>query len=285
MLACSAMSLHMSAQVFYEVEAPVIGTVSYILGTHHFAPLENVDTLPGLSEVLDKVSAVYGEVDMAEMAKPETMMKMQSAMMAPPDSTLSLFLAPAQLDSVSTAFGSLAGMPVPAAALNGFKPAGISTQIAQMLAMKANPGFEASAGMDMTMQSRAKNAGKRVGGLETIDRQLDVLFNSPLQQQADALMEVVRDMDATERESIEMTQAYLNHDMEAIGKLIEDMHEKDPAAAERMIYGRNDAWIAKLKEMLPVDSVFVVVGAGHLPGERGLLNQLEKSGYKVKPLG
>ena len=31
-------------------------------------------------------------------------------------------------------------------------------------------------------------------------------------------------------------------------------------------------------------SLVVAVGAGHLPGEKGLINLLKKAGYKVEPV-
>lgn len=52
-----------------------------------------------------------------------------------------------------------------------------------------------------------------------------------------------------------------------------------------MLYNRNDEMMATLDSLLKQNkSVFVAIGAGHLPNERGILALLVKKGYKVKPI-
>ena len=51
-----------------------------------------------------------------------------------------------------------------------------------------------------------------------------------------------------------------------------------------MIYSRNDNWVEKLSKEMPADSLMVVVGAGHLPGDRGVIAGLRKAGFTVTPV-
>ena len=51
-----------------------------------------------------------------------------------------------------------------------------------------------------------------------------------------------------------------------------------------LLYHRNQNWVKKLKTLLPEKSILVAVGAGHLPGEKGVINLLRKEGYKVTPV-
>ena len=39
-----------------------------------------------------------------------------------------------------------------------------------------------------------------------------------------------------------------------------------------------------MKSLLPTQSTLYVVGAGHLPGDAGMINLLRDAGYKVKPV-
>jgi uncharacterized protein len=48
-----------------------------------------------------------------------------------------------------------------------------------------------------------------------------------------------------------------------------------------LLYGRNRKWVSKMKELLPDKSLLFAVGAGHLPGEQGLINLLRRNGYTV----
>lgn len=55
------------------------------------------------------------------------------------------------------------------------------------------------------------------------------------------------------------------------------------AEADRLINRRNGAWVEFMIGVLPTASIIAVVGAGHLPGEKGVINLLRKAGYKVEP--
>jgi uncharacterized protein YbaP (TraB family) len=50
------------------------------------------------------------------------------------------------------------------------------------------------------------------------------------------------------------------------------------------LYNRNRNWVAKLKELLPEKTLLIAVGAGHLPGDQGVINLLRKAGYTVTPI-
>jgi uncharacterized protein YbaP (TraB family) len=53
---------------------------------------------------------------------------------------------------------------------------------------------------------------------------------------------------------------------------------------DALIYSRNRMWAEKLKVMMPERACLVCVGAGHLPGEKGLLQLLRQAGYTVEPM-
>lgn len=269
-----------SAQILWKVEKPGNEHVSYILGTHHFATLSVLDSLVNLPEALQRADKVYGELDMAEMTSPASMQVMQMALMAPADSTLDKVLTPAQLDSVKAVLDPMTGGQLPLAALYPMKPAALSTQIAAMMSMKLFPDLNPLEGLDMTMQQRAKALGKPVAGLETMEFQMDCLYGTPISEQAEILMKTIADIEGEEKRAVELAAAYMDHNIDAIYKaMIEE--EDEPEALDRLIFSRNDNWVNQLSKEMSDASLLVVVGAGHLPGERGVLEQLRKAGYIV----
>lgn len=269
-----------SAQILWKVEKPGNEHVSYILGTHHFATLSVLDSLVNLPEALQRADKVYGELDMAEMTSPASMQVMQMALMAPADSTLDKVLTPAQLDSVKAVLDPMTGGQLPLAALYPMKPAALSTQIAAMMSMKLFPDLNPLEGLDMTMQQRAKALGKPVAGLETMEFQMDCLYGTPISEQAEILMKTIADIEGEEKRAVELAAAYMDHNIDAIYKaMIEE--EDEPEALDRLIFSRNDNWVNQLSKEMSDASLLVVVGAGHLPGERGVLEQLRKAGYTV----
>lgn len=280
--AVAAISFSSNAQILYKVEKPGSDKVSYILGTHHFAPLSAVDSMKSLKPALESVTKLYGEIDMNSMTDPAQMMAMQNMMIAAPDSTLDKVLTPVQLDSVANVVKEYLGDQVPMQMLCMMKPAAVNTTLAQGLVAKALPLLDPTQGIDMTMQTRARELGKEVAGLETMDYQLNILFGRPIAKQAESLMGTVRDIKQEEKMAVDLSNAYIAHDIEKILKMMQE--EDDPDTFEDLIYVRNENWVRVLKDELPGKSVMVVVGAGHLPGDRGVLEGLRKEGFTVTPM-
>ncbi len=51
---------------------------------------------------------------------------------------------------------------------------------------------------------------------------------------------------------------------------------------EEMLVKRNLRWIPDIEEIIRDESSFIAVGAGHLPGEGGVIELLREKGYKVE---
>ena len=51
-----------------------------------------------------------------------------------------------------------------------------------------------------------------------------------------------------------------------------------------LIENRNNAWLAKLPELMKAQSCFIAVGFLHLVSDKGLVAQLKKAGYSVEPV-
>ena len=118
-----------------------------------------------------------------------------------------------------------------------------------------------------------------------MDEQLGMLMCDPISQQIEDLMHTVRTDSKASEQSHALAKAYLTGNLDDIKTIMFDAESgMSEDAAERLLYRRNDNWTAKLKEILPKETVFVAVGAGHLIGERGLLDQLKNMGYTVEPV-
>lgn len=58
----------------------------------------------------------------------------------------------------------------------------------------------------------------------------------------------------------------------------------DEKTRRMLIDDRNADWLKQLSSILPSESVFIAVGAGHLIGDTGLIKELQKAGYTVTPV-
>ena len=98
-----AATLGAQAQLLWKVSGNGLDKPSYLFGTYHLASLGIKDSIAALPQVQQDVQQVYGEVIMADMMKPETLMKMQQQMMLPADTTLKSLFTPEEFTVVTQA--------------------------------------------------------------------------------------------------------------------------------------------------------------------------------------
>lgn len=123
---------------------------------------------------------------------------------------------------------------------------------------------------------------KSFGGLETAKEQMAILDSISLQEQADMLLESVRNIDHDGKETIKLIEFYKDQNLDSLNALFEQ-GEYDLAGHENSLLGnRNRKWIPKMEEYMKIEPTFFAVGAGHLGGDQGVINLLRKKGYTVK---
>ena len=81
-----------------------------------------------------------------------------------------------------------------------------------------------------------------------------------------------------------MLPVALARQLSAMEKLLAKSEFGSDKYEDILLTKRNINWVDQLKSIMQKESVFVAVGAGHLVGEKGLLNLLRKEGYTVEPL-
>ena len=283
MLLC--ITLGANAQLLWKVSGKDLSKPSYILGTHHLAPLSIVDSIANFKETLHSVDQVYGEVITKEMQNPTNIQKMQQTIILPGDTTLHTLLTEARYDSVAATVKQLVGVELKM--MDKMKPAFITSQLSVILAMKNIKGFNPQQQLDGWVQTEAEKQGKKIGGLETMDYQMGVLFDSQsLMRQAELLYGCVKYIDKTEDQAIRMTNAYMKQDLKELNAIINEKmgncYDALPEEEDKLLYNRNSNWSKLMPSIMKANSTLFVVGAGHLLGERGVLNLLKQQGYTVK---
>ena len=284
-LAAMTMALAANAQLLWKVSGNGAKADSYIFGTHHIAPTKVLDDTKGFNEALAGVDQMYGEVDMSTMTDPATQQAIVAIAMAPADSTLSKLMTPLQLDSINTVLAKYTGGVATVAQMEPLKPAMVATQLAALQSMMAIPEFSQNQQLDQVIQEKARALGKEVYGFETLIQQMQMLMGNPLTEQAADLMRGIRLDDKAAKAARELFTAYTEGNLEEMERLMNDPETgATPEGTERLINQRNATWTAELNNILKQNSVFVAVGAGHLPGEKGLLQLLRNAGFTVEPV-
>lgn len=280
------------AQLLWKVTGKELTKPSYVLGTFHLSDVAFADSIPGLKEALNASEQVYGELDMRKlMSDPSQVQQMQLAMMLPKDTTLDSLLTIEQMKRLNEFLKQYLGADLTnpmLAPMKQMKPAAISTQIQMVLAMQIAKGFNPQQQFDTYFQNVANEQQKPVGGLETMDYQLGVLYGAPLKRQAELLMCLVDDVDYQKDVLKRTIDAYYKQNLEAVHKVMEEKRhntcDSTPEEDNILIYTRNANWASALPALMKTRSTFLAVGCAHLPGERGLISLLQKAGYTVTPV-
>ena len=269
-----------NAQLLWKISGRGIEKPSYILGTHHAVPYTFCDTIPGLMKAFGEVGHVVGEFDMLKMdaMTPQQMQNMQKMMMMPADTTMASLFSDTQRDTLDAYLKNTLGANLQM--LSAMKPMTIMVTVQQKILMEIIPDIASLTGIDKYMQTLAAEKGKQVGGLETMEYQLGLLYGSSLQDQADALMDMVRRSNSKELLQ-ELTAAYKTQNLDTLWKIFQD--QMTQLEYDALVKTRNLNWLEEMKVLLPTQSTLYVVGAGHLPGDAGMIKLLRDAGYKVKP--
>ncbi|MBR3615536.1 MAG: TraB/GumN family protein [Bacteroidaceae bacterium] len=284
-------SIAANAQLLYKISGNGLNTPSYIVGTYHLAPASYVDSIPGARAALETAEQVCGELSMAEMSSLEGTQKVMAAMMLPDGQSLKDVLSEEEFAKLDAFMADVMGVglsnPMVGAQLGKMTPMAIATQLQLLQYMKMTPGFNPNALIDSYFQTEAAKNGKPVIGFETMDFQISVLYKGrSIERQKVQLMCMIDNREYELMMMKTLTEAYFAQD---IAKLLEVTEEKlgnkcdsTPEEDEALIYGRNADWAEKMPAIMGDKSTLFVVGAAHLPGERGVLELLKKKGYAVE---
>lgn len=283
----------MNAQILYKITGKDAKGASYIIGTYHLADASFTEKIPGLQTALAETEQVYGEVNMENIMQPASSQKMTAAMMLPEGQTLKTVLTPEQFDKVSAFAKELMGVGLDNdmvfSQLGKMSPRALATQFTLLLFMKnSTTPFNPANGLDNFFQMQAKQNNKPIGGLETIDFQIETLYKStPIERQVEELICLVDNKEYNLMMVQEITKAFYAQDLQAIEKAADEKLnnscDSTPEEEETLIYGRNDNWMKLMPSIMAEKPTFFAVGALHLVGERGMLAQLQKAGYTVTP--
>lgn len=279
------------AQLLYKITGKNLEKTSYIIGTYHLAPASFVDSIPGAKAAFESVEQVCGEVDMAEMESMESTQKLMAAMMLPDGKSLSDVLTADEMDRLNAYMKATIGAdltnPLIKSQLGSMTPMAISTQLQLVQFKRITPDFNPMALIDSYFQQAAKKTGKSVIGFETVDFQISVLYTgSTIERQKQQLFCMIDNAEYSVAMLKELVGAYFAQDMAKLYEISEEKRgdgcDSTPEEDEALIFGRNADWVEKMPAIMADKATLFVVGAAHLPGERGVLELLEKQGYTVE---
>jgi uncharacterized protein YbaP (TraB family) len=275
-------TLAAQSQLLWKISGNGLKHPSYLFGTHNFIPIQFLDSVSGLYKAFNSCDIIVGEMVMNNI---EATAKIQQAAIMPNYIKMKDLLNDDEYKMVNIELNSVLKIGLKEVSI--MNPS-LILSLYKMELYKKNTGLSDDVQSDSYFQLCAAEKGKKVVGLETVDQQIAFLFeNGSLERQADILVESVQHKDSILNEMVHLNKLYKAGKIEELMGLTKGTgktNDLTPEEYAKLVDNRNADWMTKLPGLFKESPCFVAVGDLHLGGKNGVLNQLQKAGYKVKPV-
>lgn len=258
--------------VLWEIRGKELQRPVYLFGTFHLMCDGEMPFADTLAVLLKSSDALILEMDLDD---PATALGGMMGMQMKNEKTLPDFYTPAEYERISKFFQDSLRMNLI------FWERMMPVLLEPMLMMHWMQCAKVVS-PETILMDWIKKDGKPVLGLETIMDQKAVLEKIPLEDQARSLLATIDSIEKQKVEFQRMKSAYLSQQLDVLEGLSDDFSASEIKTA--MLDDRNQRWLQRLPALWNRGGVFVAVGAGHLPGNKGLIQGLRKMGYQVKPI-
>ncbi len=275
-----------SAQV-QPVQRPLLWKVSdadnsvYLLGAFHLLKQDDYPLPKEVDAAFDDAEVVVFEMPPAQLTDPQTQAIAKKYMAYDHGETLQSVLPKATLDKLGTLMAAGGGS---VQTMDDKEPWAVS--IGLVMSVSQALGYRADLGLDRHLMARAATAGKPTAGLETAEDQLRAMDAVPRAEQVKSLDEFLSEPSKAIKQLNDMHAWWRAGDVADLdSEMRADMQRKTPETYRLLNVERNRQWVPLIEKRLTdssTDDALVVVGALHLLGSDGLVEQLRAKGYKVE---
>ncbi len=252
----------------------------YLGGTIHVLAPSDYPLPPGFAQAYGAAQTLVLETDLEAMQTPEFQAQLLRAVTYPPGETLRSKLS---ADTWRRLQAYLQERGVPEAMVGQMRP-GMLTLTLTLLELQ-RLGMMGT-GVDQYFAQQARRDGKALGELETLAQQLGFLRQLGAGEEDALVAYTLRDLDQLAEIMGALKQAWRTGDRQGLVRIaLLPMRRQSPGVHEALLVARNRDWLPQLERLMATPEVeLVLVGALHLVGEEGLLEQLVGQGYRVEQL-
>ena len=261
--------------LLWEISGNHLTKPSYLFGTMHLLCAADAQLSDSLRFAISNAQQIYFEIDLDNMM--ETLGAMRYLNMNN-NTKLSDLLTEEEYARVIAYFKKNKTM-LPMSMMERLKPYFITSLISE----SKFPCAEKD-GMEQVIMKEAKKDQKPINGLETVQFQASVFDSIPYKRQAKDLLKMIDSAGvAGDSSDAQLVEVYKKQDLNKMQELTAD-EEGMGEFLDLLLYNRNANWAKKMPAIMRDAPALFAVGAGHLGGEKGVINLLRKSGFAVRPM-
>lgn len=249
----------------WKIEGNGIEKPSYLFGTIHITCDATLEA--DVTKALDATSQIVLEMDMDD---PSLQAKMMKDMYLNDGKTIKDFVSKEEYATIDSLFQNTMGMSLKM--LENVRPFFLSSMFYPKMIDCPMQSFE------LELIKVAKEQNEEILGLETIEDQMKVFKDIPLEDQYADLIRMAEDNLEYDKNSFaELLKVYESEDITALLDMMNDENNKTVSEHQDVLLeNRNKNWISKIEAFAKEQPIFFGVGAGHLAGENVLFNYYAK---------
>jgi uncharacterized protein YbaP (TraB family) len=262
--------------LLWKIEGKGKTNVSYLFGTIHIIDADDFFWPDGTLSAIEKANQMVFEIDMDVMSDFSAQMALMPEIFMKGNKSLDDYLSEEDYEIVKSHF-SEKGMPM--FMVRRMKPM-VASAMSELDLSSLDMSMSEMKSYEFEFYDLARQRDMDVDGLETMDYQIGLFDSIPYADQAKMLVESITT--TADDEMLEQTiEMYKAQDIEG---LYDMMGAEDERFQEVLLFRRNANWIPIMEKMMVENSVFFAVGAGHLGGQKGVIELLRQAGYTLSPL-
>lgn len=254
------------------------GNASYLYGTMHSFD-KRVFRFTDTAEKYIKQCDVFAAEIELDFSRLDMFTKLLPYIMFGGDTTIKTLLDSSRYATLDKYCADSIGFPL--AFLGKIKPFYLMAMLSQGEMTQDSGTF-----LDNHLSNKAREFGKEVTGLETVEEQLQAVDGIPLKEQLTMLEETIDSLyvPQTVSDADEMTAIYERADLDAL-YIYFQKEETSGEFNESLITTRNKRMAERFAEYMKREKkLFAAVGSLHLPGEKGVIELLRAEGFSVTPI-
>ncbi len=266
----------------YRISHPGQSAVVHLIGTVHALKPSFHPLAPAFMDAFRQSEQIAVELDPTLSSEPERVATLTGLIQANP-----AIVEYSMSKSLRKELGSYArSQSVPVDMLFAMTPAVLQVDISTL---KLNAmGYDPRYGVDMFFINEARTTGKPIIELETLEEQYRPLINLPLDVQNRLLAETLDELDSASDTMEELLEYWLAADADALYRnmMSEFKNREDLVSLKTALFDERNVRMADAIKGFSSgnSSTLVLVGAGHLGGEGGIIQLLERDGFDVTQL-
>jgi uncharacterized protein len=256
-------------------------TTVYLLGSIHFMKKEEYPLDKKIEDAFEASHVLAVEANVNDVSKIDMKKLLETAIYTGSD-TLENHISKETYELLKKEFEGL-GLPV--LIIDKQKPWILALTLTSLELDRL--GYDPAYGIDMHFLLEASGK-KKIKELESIDYQISLLSGFSDKDQEAFLLYTLKDLNSLDKEVDNLIRTWKAGDAKGMESLLVKSIQEDQALTdvyEKILYERNRDMVSKIEGFLKTaETYFVIIGAGHLVGDRGIIELLRKKGYLIEQM-